>query len=416
MLARVIRGPRTILALLTALNLLNYLDRMVLSAVLHDVRDDLHLSKALAGWAATVFLIGYFVTSPVFGSMADRAGTGGRKVLIALGIGVWSVATLATGLVHSTAGLFVARAFVGVGEASYATIAPTLIDEFAPAARKARWLSIFYTAVPVGSALGYLVGGAALAATHDWRTAFFVAGAPGLVLAVLCLLIGEPAREAERRRPEILRTARRLAAIPSYRNVVVGYCAYTFALGGFAYWAPFYLQAQYGLAEGRASILFGGVIVVSGTVGTLAGGFIADRRLRGQAGDAAATRVSVWVCALSAGIGAPLALAAILAPTAALFFALVLPCQVALFLSSGPVNVAILRSVPGGLRASAMALSIFAIHVGGDLWSPPLIGLVSDHVPMAWAMLAGPAAFALAAIVWWRGSRLRSGCEPIASG
>ncbi len=407
-----IRGPRAILALLTALNLLNYLDRMVLSAVLHDVRDDLHLSKALAGWAATVFLIGYFATSPIFGTMADRAGTGGRKALIALGIVVWSLATIATGLVHSVGGLFVARAFVGVGEASYATIAPTLIDEFAPPARKARWLSIFYTAMPVGSALGYIVGGGVLALTHDWRFAFFVAGGPGLVLALLCLLIGEPPREASTERPEILATARKLAAIPAYRNVVLGYCAYTFSLGGFAYWAPFYLQAQYGLPEGRASILFGGIVVVSGTIGTLLGGWIADRRLRGQTDDVSATRTSLWVCALSAGLGAPLALAAILAPTVTGFFALVLPCQIALFLSSGPVNVAILRSVPAGLRASAMALSIFAIHLGGDLWSPPLIGVVADYAPMAWAMLAAPAVFALGALIWWRGTRL----QPVTAG
>jgi MFS family permease len=400
-----IRGPRTILALLTALNLLNYLDRMVLSAVLHDLRDDLHLSKLLAGWAATVFLIGYFATSPIFGSMADRSGQGGRKVLITVGIVVWSLATVATGLVHTPLQLFLARAFVGVGEASYATIAPTLIDEFAPPARKGRWLAVFYTAMPVGSALGYIVGGGVLAATHDWRTAFFVAGGPGILLALLCLLIGEPPREAVRERPKILDTAGKLFAIPAYRQVVLGYTAYTFALGGFAYWAPFYLTAQYGLPEGRASMVFGGVVVVSGIVGTLLGGWIGDRRLKGETDDATATRVSLWVCALSAGLGAPLALAAILAPSATGFFLLCLPCQVALFLSTGPVNVAILRCVPGSLRASAMALSIFAIHLGGDLWSPPLIGVVADHAPMAWAMLAAPAVFALGAFLWWRGTK-----------
>lgn len=407
-----IRGARAILALLTALNLLNYLDRMVLSAVLHDVGDDLHLSKALAGWAATVFLIGYFATSPIFGTLADRAGTGGRKVLIAVGIVVWSLATIATGLVHSTLGLFAARAVVGVGEASYATIAPTLIDEFAPPARKGRWLSIFYTAIPVGGALGYIVGGGVVAATHDWRMAFFVAGGPGLLLALLCLLIGEPPREAAIERPEILHTARKLLAIPAYANTVLGYCAYNFALGGFAYWAPFYLEARYGLPEGRASMMFGGIVVFSGTIGTLVGGWIADRRLRGKTDDASATRQSVWVCALSAGLGAPLGLAAILAPSATGFFSMVLPCQIALFLSTGPVNVAILRSVPAGLRASAMALSIFAIHMGGDLWSPPLIGVVADHAPMAWAMLAVPAAFALGAFIWWKGTRL----QPVTAG
>ncbi len=117
----------------------------------------------------------------------------------------------------------------------------------------------------------------------------------------------------------------------------------------------------------------------------------------------AVARGNVDVCALAAGLGAPLAAAAILAPSAGGFFAAVFPCEIALFLLSGPVNVAILRSVPVELRASAMALSIFAIHMLGDLWSPPLIGIVADHAPIEWAMLGAPVAFAIAAIVWWGG-------------
>ena len=107
------------------------------------------------------------------------------------------------------------------------------------------------------------------------------------------------------------------------------------------------------------------------------------------------------MCALSAAVGAPLAVAAFLAPSSQGFFAWAFPCEVALFLSSGPVNVALLRSVPFELRASAMALSIFAIHLLGDLWSPPLIGLVADHAPIAMAMMGVPLAFGLGALLWW---------------
>ncbi len=403
-----IRGPRAILALLTALNLLNYLDRLVLSAVLKNLQDDLHLSNAMGGGLATVFLIGYFATSPLFGAAADLLPRGWRPRLLALGIAVWSLATLASGLATTALALVVARAFVGVGEAAYTSIAPTLIDEVAPPDRKGRWLAIFYTATPVGGALGFIVGGLVQSATGNWRDAFFVAGAPGLVLSLVCLLIVEPDSRASSRqgeRPDLLGAARELASSTAYRFTVLGYCAYTFALGGFAFWAPTYLSRQYGLEQGKASTMFGAITVVSGLLGTLVGGALSDRWLRGQKDDATATAVALRVCALSAGLGAPLALAAILSPSANLFFLLVFPCQVALFLSSGPVNVAILRSVPAGLRASAMALSVFAIHALGDLWSPPLIGVVADHVPMAWAMLAGPAVFALGALVWWRGSR-----------
>jgi MFS family permease len=185
MVAAVIRRPTSILVLLTALNLLNYLDRFVLSAVLAKVQDDLHLSNFVGGSLATVFLIGYFATSPVFGNLADRSHRGGRKALVALGIAIWSVATVASGLAHGAASLVAARAVVGVGEASYATIAPTLIDDVAPPGQKGRWMAIFYSATPIGSALGYIVGGSVEHATGSWRAAFFIAGGPGIVLALL---------------------------------------------------------------------------------------------------------------------------------------------------------------------------------------------------------------------------------------
>jgi len=412
----VIRRPTVILALLTALNLLNYLDRFVLSAVLAKVQDDLHLSNFVGGSLATVFLIGYFTTSPVFGNLADRAPAGGRTRLVALGIAIWSAATVASGLAHGTAALVAARAVVGVGEASYATIAPTLIDDLAPPAQKGRWMAIFYSATPIGSALGYIVGGSVEHATGSWRTAFFVAGGPGIVLALLCLLVVEPARRGVTRAPEVLASVRTLLAMPLFVRTVVGYCAYTFALGGFAYWAPKYLHARYGLEAGVASSQFGAITVATGAIGTLVGGWLGDaaaraeeKRAAARAGplpqaeaDLAIARGNVHVCALSAGVGAPLAAVAILASSSTGFFAAVVPCEVALFLLSGPVNVALLRSVPADLRASAMAASIFAIHFLGDLWSPPLIGLAADHAPIEWAMLGAPVAFAVAAMVWWR--------------
>ncbi|MDP9033437.1 MAG: MFS transporter [Myxococcota bacterium] len=409
-----IGSPRAVLALLTALNLLNYLDRYVLSAVLPRLQEDLHLSHFFGGSLATVFLIGYFATSPVFGNLADRVGDGGRKRLIAVGVAVWSIATVASGLVRSAASLVVARALVGVGEASYATIAPTLIDDVTEAKRKGRAMAVFSAALPVGSAMGYVVGGA-VEHSHGWRAAFFVAGGPGLLLALLCLLIAEPFRRSSAV-PDALGAARTLWRVVGYRRAVLGYSAYTFAIGGFAYWAPTYLHVRYGLEPGVASVRFGLVTVAGGLIGTLIGGWLGDalgtargKRLPGQGGDATGTdaaiaRGNLVVCALAAGLGAPLALAAIAAPSAGAFFTLLFPCEIALFLLSGPVNVVLLRSVPGALRASAMALAIFAIHLLGDLWSPPLLGFVADHAPIALAMSMAPLAFAVAAIVWWRAS------------
>jgi len=411
MVATVIRRPSTILVLLTALNLLNYLDRFVLSAVLTKVQDDLHLTNLAGGTLSTVFLIGFFATSPLFGSMADRAGPGGRTRLIALGIVVWSVATVASGFARDFWSLFALRALVGVGEASYATIAPTIIDDVAPLDRKGRWQAIFFTAIPVGSALGYILGGAVMHAA-GWRAAFYVAGGPGIAVALLCLLIVEPPRGQADARPDLLASARTLIRLPFYRTTVLGYCAHTFALGGFAFWAPKYLHERYRLDAGYASVRFGLITVVSGTIGTLLGGWLGDAaarvRRRGAAdrdADAATAGGNVWLCALSAALAAPLAAAAILAPTASGFFVMVLPCEIAVFLLGGPINVAMLRSVPPELRASAMALCIFAIHALGDLWSPMIMGRVADLQSMQVAMSAVPLFWAAAAIVWWAAAR-----------
>jgi MFS family permease len=445
-----IRRPQTVLALLTALNLLNYVDRTVLSAVLAPVQDDLHLTNLVAGWLPTIFLIGYFGTSPVFGSLGDRSAHRGRMRLIAIGIAVWSAATVASGFAQGAGSLVVARAFVGVGEASYAAIAPTIIDDFAPKEKKSQWLGIFYAAIPIGSALGYLVGGTVLRA-HGWRAAFFVAGGPGLAVALLCLLIAEPASllpsfssapppaRSEDGGPAaggLFQAAASLASIALYRSTVLGYCAYTFALGGFAYWAPAYLHRQYGIEAGHASVVFGLITVAGGFGGTLLGGALGDRLTRTRVAraqglvkevvstassssyresdvapapldpralDDVTARANLSLAALGAGLGAPLAALALVSADASGFFKAVFPAQIALFLLSGPINVAILRSAPPALRTSAMALSTFAIHALGDFWSPLIIGLVADHAPMRVAMYAAPLVFALASFVWWRG-------------
>jgi MFS family permease len=404
---RVIKNPKAILALLTALNLLNYLDRFVLSAVLKPLQDELHLSDFVAGLLSSVFLVGFFATSPLFGWWSDRSGAAGRKALIVFGVVVWSLATLATGLGRGPWSLLAARAVVGVGEASYVTVAPTLIDDMAPPARKGAWLAYFYTAIPVGSALGYLIGGAVQHATGDWRQSFYVAGGPGLLLALLCFLIRDPATgrapDPARARSGLLAPARVLSGIRLYRYIVAGQCAYTFAIGGFGYWAPKYVAARYQVEPGHAAFVFGLVTVLGGAVGTLVGGRWGDRATRGRTEDEAVAQGNLSVCGLATGLGVPLAAVAIFAMTDNLFYAVMVPCEIALFVPTGPFNIAVLRSVPAHLRASAMALSIFASHLFGDLWSPPLIGLVSDHSSMQLAILICPVAFAVAAFVWWKG-------------
>jgi MFS transporter, Spinster family, sphingosine-1-phosphate transporter len=408
----VIKNRTAIVALLTGLNFLNYLDRFIVAAVLPRIQDELHLSNFEGGLLATVFLLGYFATSPLFGNLGDKMS---RKVLIAIGVATWSAATVASGLAQGLVPLLLARVVVGVGEASYATLAPTIIDDITPPERKGKTLAIFFLAVPVGSALGYLVGGF-VEHRWGWRAAFFVGGGPGLVLALTCLAIVEPTRTLAHAKQSIAEGFATLVRLPLYRRAVLGYCAHTWAIGGFAYWAPKFLNQHYQLELRTADFWFGVVTVVAGAIGTFVGGAMADRALRGlpevpadashtSRANRLAANAQLRVCAIGVAIAAPLAALCFVMPSAAPFFVIAGACEVGLFLSASPINAIMLRTAPAHLRATAMAVGIFAIHLLGDLWSPPVIGIFLDVLPIVLAMMALPIAFALAAATWWPRAR-----------
>jgi MFS family permease len=436
----VIRNRTAILLLLTGLNLLNYLDRYVVAAVLKEVQSEdkgLGLSNLQGGLLATAFLLGYFVTSPWFGSRADR---GARKGLIAGGVAVWSVATAMSGFAHDFTTMLVARVFVGVGEAAYATLAPTIIDDITPPDSKGKALAVFYVAQPVGAALGFLVGGFIMQA-WGWRAAFLVAGPPGLALALTCLLIAEPQRKLATVKTNMRAAIAKLARIPLFRRATLGYAAYTGAIGAFAYWGPKYLAETFGdpmvglghalmalkllpehdvavrsilagfLTDANASTYFGGITVIGGAIGTVIGGRWADRALAAhtvsaeEPWDSRGTKVGsnalLRICAVGMVIGAPLTAAAFASPSPLLFFGFAFFAEIGLFLSASPVAAIALRSVPPEMRASSMAVTIFAIHLLGDLWSPTALGALADALPGAIAMMAVPAVFGWSAWLWW---------------
>jgi MFS family permease len=365
--------------------------------VLPKVQEALGLSNFEGGLLATVFLVGYFLTSPIFGALGDRLP---RKGLIAVGVVVWSLATIASGKAIGLWSLIAARAVVGVGEASYATLAPTIIDDVTPKDRKGRALGIFYMATPVGAALGYLVGGF-VASRWGWESAFYVAGVPGLVLALVCLLIAEPERKVRTEKADVVRDLGALARIDLYRQGVLGYCAYTAAIGAFSYWAPKFLYKRYGLSLAEANFKFGLITVVAGALATIIGGRWADRVSPGEAPADQRVRALLRICAIGSAVGAPLAIVCFMSPSPVVFFAAVFFAIVFLFLNTSPINALILQSVPTELRASAMALSIFSIHIFGDLWSPPLVGFLADHLPIQIAMMSLPLAIAASAWLWW---------------
>jgi MFS family permease len=414
-----IRDRRVILALLTGLNFVNYIDRAVIAAVLTPMKAQLGLTNFEAGVLNTAFLVGYFATSPLFGMRADK---GARKRMIALGVLVWSAATVASGLAIGFWSLLVARVVVGVGEASYLVLAPTIIDDVTPLDRKGSALSVFYLALPLGYALGYILGGTI--ANHwdaangggwpaGWQMAFFAAGGPGVVLALTCLLIAEPPRKLLDARAKLLDGLRELAAIPLYRRAVLGYCAYIGSVVGFSYWAvDFLLRAFPGeLDVGTANQRFGLILLVSGAIGTMVGGRFANRASRGPGGSSdepygspgnkRAVNGLLRICGVGMAVAAPLSTVIFFLPGSTAFFAVSFLVQICLFSTTSPVNAAFLRAVPVERRASAMAMSIFSSHLLGDLWSAALLGLLLDSLPLRLAMLALPLTFAWSAYIWW---------------
>lgn len=381
-----------------------------MNAISPRIQQAFTLTDTQLGWVISAFMVGYFLTSPIFGALGDRFP---RKGLIAAGVAVWSIATAMSGFAGLFLTLIAARIFVGVGEASYATLSPTIIDDLSDARSKNRMLAIFYAAIPVGSALGYVLGGQ-LEHAFGWRSAFYVAGAPGIVLAFLVLLIEEPPRsavaKAKSHHTNFFGSLSALFASRGYRYAVLGYVAYTFALGAFAAWAPKYLDAHLAMPLKTADFWLGVILAGTGFAGTAVGGLLADR----WPGEDR-TRAALQVCAWSTALAAPFAVLTLLAGTPSLFFAAIGVTEFFLFVSTAPVNSALLGSVPSELRASAMACSIFAIHLFGDLVSPPAIGTISDAIrgPIAadggaslrTAMFLLPAMIAVGAAFWAWGAR-----------
>jgi predicted MFS family arabinose efflux permease len=407
-LARRQLSPFWLLFILTGLNLLNYLDRYVLNAVRTPLANDFHISYGDSGRTVTAFMIGYFVTSPFFGYLGDRLA---RKWLIAFGIFVWSLGTILTGFAGGFASLIIYRVLVGLGEASYATISPSMISDAFPSSRRNNALTIFYVAIPVGAALGYLLGGE-VSALWGWRHAFIWAGVPGLLLAVVLLpfkdpergqadlAVGEPlAKPGIKDYASLFRNGR-------YQLLIWGYVAYTFAMGAFAFWGPTFLETIHNMRTQEADRFFSGVLVLGGLIGTLAGGFAATAwHKRNPAGYA-------WLLATATLLAAPAGFMGLMAHNVAFAMLWIAITMFLLFLSTGPINTLILELVPVNLRASAMALSIFMIHLFGDMWSPEIVGRLAERWgnDLRKGVLVLPGMVFVGALLWL-GLALRMQCR-----
>lgn len=393
---RKVKSGAATLGVLTGLNVLNYVDRWVPAAVLPRIIDELRISDAQAGLVASLFVLSYAVASPIVGRLGDRRP---RLPMAAAGVLLWSAATFGSGFAPTIGILLLARAMTGVGEASYAVVTPSLLSDHYPPARRGRAMAIFYAALPVGTALGYIAGGA-IGKAFGWRAAFMVVGGPGVLLALALLVLQEPPRgRHDRAAPPkhalpLAAALRELRARRSYLVNTAAQTLYTFSIGGLAHWMPTYFERHRGIPVARAAEIFGGLLVVAGFAGTLLGGSVGDRlQERSRGGHFVFSGLG-----LVASI--PFTLCAVLSPSPAIFWPAMFVTLLLLFLNTAPLNAAMANVLPAHLRGAGFGLYMLSIHLFGDAASPAIIGKLSDSIGLrvpvlAAGLLMGAAGFVL---------------------
>jgi MFS family permease len=388
--------PKTALFLLTALNLLNYADRNVLFAVQPLVQDEFHISKAQVGYLTSAFLGFYMIAAPFVGPLADRYS---RKLIIVVGAIFWSGLTLLTAVTHNYRELLIRHTLVGVGEATFVTIAPTFVADLFAEDKRGRILGVFYLAIPVGSAAGYLLGGH-LAPLHGWRFPFYIAAAPGFLIALAVLFLKEPQRgqfDTLTETPERA-TILGLARNPAFLTATLGMAAMTFSLGGIQVWMPQFLYSERHYSLERANFDFGMIVVVDGILASLAGGWLGDYLLR------RVKSAYYLVSAATMALGVPAMILALFVPGKLMLPAIGVAAFFLLF-NTSPLNAAVINSAGAHIRATALAVNIFIIHLLGDVPSPTMMGWVADRRSLQAAFVLPVIAMAVSSAILFYGMR-----------
>jgi MFS family permease len=390
-------GARNALFLLLAVNLFNYIDRQVLAALEPDIRASFFAPNDVnamtkTGLLGVAFFVTYMVSAPILGLLADRFS---RWIIIGCAVILWSLASGGSGLAATFGILFATRVCVGIGEGGYGPAAPTILSDLFPIETRGRIMAIFCAAIPVGSALGYVIGG--LVGAHlGWRWAFYLVAPPGLLLGLLCFWQRDPrvaadhlAQKSPRRS---LRDYLNLFRTRSYLINCIAMTLMTFVLGGLGFWAPAYLRFRNQSPEVGMTI-FGLITVVAGLVSTLLGGVIADRLRSRFPGS------YFWVSGIGMLIACPFFIATLYIPFPAAWITMFLAIFF-LFLNTGPSNTALANVSLPAVRATAFAANIFVIHAFGDVQAFWLLGYIGGHTNMHVAFLFVSGIILLSGVAW----------------
>jgi MFS family permease len=394
----------TAFIVLLVINILNYTDRSVLSAIQTHIKADFGLSDTQLGLLNSSFLFIYGLCTLPLGVWADK---GIRKNIITMCVGVWSVATALGGIAQNFVQLFITRAFLGIGEAGYAPASLSLIGDYFPKESRGRMLSIWSTGNLFGTAIGLALGGP-IADKLGWRWAFYIVGLPGLLAAFLIWRTIEPRRgdteEGQEHEVSIAHgslgkdffsVARRLMKIPTYWVLIGGFICSFFIIGAALAWFTTYLIRTFDLSATQAGLYSAGTLAGGSLVGTLLGGWVADilqqRFLQGR----------MAVAALAFLLGAPLCwLALSLHQLAGCLVAFIVAIM-CLSMCLGPIQATIQDITPSDIRSTAIGLALLLGHLLGDASSPFIVGQISDtYHSLGFALLVtGPTSLFLAGLI-----------------
>jgi MFS family permease len=385
---------RYALGVLFTINLFNYVDRQIMAGVLSLVQRDLALTDAALGALGSAFMILYLVASVPLGILGDRLA---RNRLIAVGVAVWGAATFLSGIARSYGQLFLTRTLVGIGEASYGPTATAMVSDLFPKSRRGLVNGLFNAAIPVGGAIGVIVGGV-VGSRWGWRAAFFLVGIPSLGLAALAWRLGDPPRGAQDlisdgphatyvdpiRSDGLIGGFLELARTPTFVMVCAVGMLVAFAIGAFNHWLPLYLERIKHFSTAEAGFWVGVLTAAGGLLGVVTGGIV---------GDALARRTPAGhLLTIAAGfiLSAPFGLTLLLHPSRGVFLPALFFSVFFLVLYIGSVNAVIHNVVHPSLRATAVAIFVFVVNLGGAALSPFIVGLISGRRSLQGAMLLLP--------------------------
>lgn len=435
--------PKRLLVVFCVINLVNYVDRGAIasngvngsprscteSGVCSDgsgIQGDFDLTNFRDGVISSAFMVGLLVASPIFASLAKSVNP---FRLIGVGLSVWTLSAAGCGFSVGFWSITICRMLVGVGEASFISLAAPFIDDNAPVTQKTAWLGIFYMCIPTGVAVGYVYGGV-VGAGFGWRYAFFGEAILMLPFAILGFTMKPlqmkgmssdkefptslnedfPGRSYKEQSSYVSFTSNQLSRFwkdikdllseKIYVINVLGYIAYNFVIGAYSYWGP---KAGYSIYQmNNADILFGGITIVGGIVGTLGGSIILDRMN-------STIPNAFKLLSTATFVGGVFCFSAFCFSNLYVYMVFFLIGEILVFATQGPVNFVCLHTVKPSLRPLSMAMSTVSIHIFGDVPSSPLVGILQDKVDN-WrtSALILTSVFFLASGIWFIGIFLHS--------